>query len=204
MTPYLSFKDALQQNMTTTKTNMDQSNKTPGPTTLSPRALLACTSPSVLCPSSAYLCISPDQFCNGHSDCPDGFDEKNCVKSCPSKSKHQISISFSQFKKYLAFYVFKSLTLYVLFNNFIPDDFLCKDHRGCVSKSLVCDGEFHCYDGSDEVDCSSAATAAPGRNILKCRLGFTVCKDGNQCVLNISVCDGKKDCQDGSDEERCS
>ncbi|XP_004538385.3 uncharacterized protein lrp13b isoform X1 [Maylandia zebra] len=161
--------DALQQNMTTTRTNMDQSNKTPGPTTLSPRALLACTSPSVLCPSSAYLCISPDQFCNGHSDCPDGFDEKNCVKSCPSKN-----------------------------------DFLCKDHRGCVSKSLVCDGEFHCYDGSDEVDCSSAATAAPGRNILKCRLGFTVCKDGNQCVLNISVCDGEKDCQDGSDEERCN
>ncbi|XP_026029956.1 low-density lipoprotein receptor-related protein 2 isoform X4 [Astatotilapia calliptera] len=161
--------DALQQNMTTTRTNMDQSNKTPGPTTLSPRALLACTSPSVLCPSSAYLCISPDQFCNGHSDCPDGFDEKNCVKSCPSKN-----------------------------------DFFCKDHRGCVSKSLVCDGEFHCYDGSDEVDCSSAATAAPGRNILKCRLGFTVCKDGNQCVLNISVCDGEKDCQDGSDEERCN
>ncbi|XP_042080735.1 low-density lipoprotein receptor-related protein 2 isoform X3 [Haplochromis burtoni] len=161
--------DALQQNMTTTRTNMDQSNKTPGPTTLSPRALLACTSPSVLCPSSAYLCISPDQFCNGHSDCPDGFDEKNCVKSCPSKN-----------------------------------DFLCKDHRGCVSKSLVCDGEFHCYDGSDEVDCSSAATAAPRRNILKCRLGFTVCKDGNQCVLNISVCDGEKDCQDGSDEERCN
>ncbi|XP_039855880.1 low-density lipoprotein receptor-related protein 2 isoform X2 [Simochromis diagramma] len=161
--------EALQQNMTTTRTNMDQSNKTPGSTTLSPRALLACTSPSVLCPSSAYLCISPDQFCNGHSDCPDGFDEKNCVKSCPSKN-----------------------------------DFLCKDHRSCVSKSLVCDGEFHCYDGSDEVDCSSAATAAPGRNILKCRLGFTVCKDGNQCVLNISVCDGKKDCQDGSDEERCN
>ncbi|XP_006795713.2 low-density lipoprotein receptor-related protein 2-like [Neolamprologus brichardi] len=161
--------DALQQNMTTTRTNMDQSNKTPGSTTHSPRTLLACTSPSVLCPSSAYLCISPDQFCNGHSDCPDGFDEKNCVKSCPSKN-----------------------------------DFLCKDHRSCVSKSLVCDGEFHCYDGSDEVNCSSAATAAPGRNILKCRLGFTVCKDGNQCVLNISVCDGEKDCQDGSDEERCN
>ncbi|CAI5666582.1 unnamed protein product [Oreochromis niloticus] len=157
--------DALRQNMTTTRTNKDQSNKTPGSTTHSPRTLLACTSPSVLCPSSAYLCISPDQFCNGHSDCPDGFDEKNCVKSCPSKN-----------------------------------DFLCKDHRSCVSKSLVCDGEFHCYDGSDEVDCSSAATAAAGRNILKCRLGFTVCKDGNQCVLNISICDGKKDCQDGSDE----
>lgn len=47
-----------------------------------------CSSPSVLCPrSAAQLCISPDQFCNGRNDCPDGFDEENCVKICPSKSK---------------------------------------------------------------------------------------------------------------------
>uniref|UniRef100_A0A668TZW5 EGF-like domain-containing protein n=1 Tax=Oreochromis aureus TaxID=47969 RepID=A0A668TZW5_OREAU len=198
--------DALQQNMTTTKTNKDQSNKTPGSTTHSPRTLLACTSPSVLCPSSAYLCISPDQFCNGHSDCPDGFDEKNCVKSCPSKNDFLCKDRRSC--------ISKSLVCDGLFQCQDGSDELncpsvaapadqdvlqchrnakmCNDGTECVLLSHVCDGEKDCMDGSDEEGC-------PGI----CKKGEFQCAHGKMCIPEAQVCDGRLQCRDHSDEADC-
>lgn len=40
-----------------------------------------CVSPSVLCPGSSK-CISKNQLCDRRRDCPDGFDENNCVVEC--------------------------------------------------------------------------------------------------------------------------
>ena len=87
--------------------------------------------------------------------------------------------------------------------NILPDDFRCKDRRSCVSKSLVCDGRFHCHDGSDEVNCASVAAPAVRANVLKCRVGSKPCNDGTECVLYSHVCDGENDCMDGSDEQGC-
>lgn len=41
----------------------------------------ACVTPSVRCPGSSR-CISQHQLCDGQRDCPDGFDEKECIVKC--------------------------------------------------------------------------------------------------------------------------
>lgn len=91
----------------------------------------------------------------------------------------------------------------LIYENFFAADFLCKDRRSCVSRSLVCDGRSHCYDGSDEADCQTVTAPPLKPNVLKCRLGSRPCHNGKECVLFSHVCDGEIDCMDGSDEEGC-
>lgn len=43
-----------------------------------------------------------------------------------------------------------------------PDDFICLDGTGFVKPAGVCDGNFHCQDGSDEASCGDGAAGGPG------------------------------------------
>jgi hypothetical protein len=42
------------------------------------------------------------------------------------------------------------------------DDFVCADGRQFVNQRAMCDGQFHCLDGSDEMGCPGGGTAGTG------------------------------------------
>lgn len=167
-------------------------------------AVPACSTSHLLCPrTSPHVCVAPNQICNGFKDCPDGSDEDNCVQQCPTKCKSLCSSAL--FWPHICHWLIplKLSCCFLILNFSSSADFLCKDHRSCVPKSLVCDGRSHCYDGSDETSCPSVALHTDQIRGPKCRRVSRLCRDGTECVLFSHVCDGERDCRDGSDEEGC-
>ncbi|XP_042365557.1 low-density lipoprotein receptor-related protein 2-like [Plectropomus leopardus] len=160
---------AKEQTMTPTKLNkIPPASKPPAPT------VPACSSPSMLCPNSAaHICISPSQICNGRKDCPDSFDEQNCVKRCPSKNDFRCKDRRSCISKSLVcdgrahchdgsdevncVSVAPPAAPAKVLKCRIGSK-LCRDGTECVLFSHVCDGEKDCRDGSDEEECDAADT----------------------------------------------
>ena len=69
----------------------------------------------------------------------------------------------------------------------------------CLDKNFICDGEWDCDDGEDEMP-----TIHPKNKICQsiqksCGFEEFQCQDG-QCIHEAKHCDKKVDCKDASDE----
>ncbi|KAI5699533.1 hypothetical protein M8J75_004395 [Diaphorina citri] len=62
----------------------------------------------------------------------------------------------------------------------------------CISRSKVCNGNYDCSDGSDEMRCSTYGCEP---NEYRC--------SNRRCIQKTWRCDGDDDCLDGSDEKDC-
>ncbi|XP_077299244.1 uncharacterized protein LOC143920292 [Arctopsyche grandis] len=72
------------------------------------------------------------------------------------------------------------------------DEWKCVNHL-CIPKNKYCDGEFNCYDRSDEIECNSCDLA---QNFH--------CGNKTSCLDNSKQCNGVLDCWDASDEFNCT
>ena len=70
-----------------------------------------------------------------------------------------------------------------------PEMFKCSNHY-CIYMSAVCDGQYDCVEGDDEILCP--LSSCPG--LLKCR-------GEKRCVSNKEICDSHIDCLYSMDDE---
>ena len=70
-----------------------------------------------------------------------------------------------------------------------PGMFKCERYR-CISMSAVCDGQYDCKEGDDEMVCPLSSCS-----------GFLKCRGENRCVSKDDICDGYVNCLYSMDDE---
>ncbi|XP_064649717.1 low-density lipoprotein receptor-related protein 2-like [Lineus longissimus] len=119
-------------------------------------------------------CIDRNWRCDGEADCSgDAADELGCVNGTLASN-------------------FTDVLTTQGFLRCPSHHFLC-DNSTCIHRSLICDGDADCRDGSDEIMCNRTG---------QCKASEFLC--GERCMPIQWICDGEADCGDGSDEVGCN
>uniref|UniRef100_A0A8C5MKX6 MAM and LDL receptor class A domain containing 1 n=1 Tax=Leptobrachium leishanense TaxID=445787 RepID=A0A8C5MKX6_9ANUR len=82
-----------------------------------------------------------------------------------------------------------------------PESFLCFYEKNCVPLSANCNGTEECMDGSDEINCLTAAPITV--TTRRCNETEIQCAD-KKCIPSMLWCDGVSDCPLDEDEAECS
>lgn len=157
----------------------------------------SCTDGETACDDGS-TCILNEWICDGHSDCTDSSDEKNCTKSCSDGD-----FKCGDGKCILG--VWKCDKIDDCQDG--SDEANCTQHvtcaeglfscgQGqCIPFSWRCDSNHDCSNGLDETNCTTRVCETDSNQFR--------CGDGH-CVPKQWTCDGEADCSDGSDEAECS
>ncbi|XP_002138212.3 prolow-density lipoprotein receptor-related protein 1 isoform X1 [Drosophila pseudoobscura] len=126
-------------------------------------------------------CYGEMHMCDGIHDCEDFSDEANCNQTAKSDN-HPVS-GWKELGECAAF------------------EFACQDPFECIPDFLRCDGIPHCYDKTDETNCTViTATKFDMNETVICEHPDRLCGFTRQCISVDQLCDGKNDCEDTTDE----
>ncbi|XP_067627209.1 prolow-density lipoprotein receptor-related protein 1 isoform X1 [Eurosta solidaginis] len=125
-------------------------------------------------------CYGELHMCDGIQDCFDFSDEANCNET--KSDNHPIDLGEAHVCG--------------------PFEFGCTDPFECIPEFLRCDGIAHCFDKSDELNCTSLHPSRVDFNetLLTCEPPDRVCAVSNKCISVKQLCDGNIDCEDATDE----
>ncbi|XP_030387623.1 low-density lipoprotein receptor-related protein 1 [Scaptodrosophila lebanonensis] len=123
-------------------------------------------------------CYDEMHMCDGIHDCLDSSDEANCTET--KSDNHPLS-------------GWKDLS------ECAPFEFACTDPFECIPDFLRCDTIPHCFDKTDEENCTKLhPTRFDLNETVICEHPDRMC--GDKCVTVSQLCDGHNDCEDTTDE----